>query len=224
MKKITKLLVVAFGTFSMGCFAQDNELIMVNEKMGNAQLMSDNMSDNDLAIVSYHVEERINATFGGSITTYNVSNISLVNTYDLGGNNSRVVTPKYGKVKTRPMISSIVIMNPIGITPAPLKPIKLDVFVPKETPKTVYIDFLSTYERILEKGYRAEDMLRRVADKRYFDGDFAIAAKWYEELFKINPKLDAVYYFRYGKSLVSIGQTQKGNELIATYEKMDKGQ
>jgi len=220
MKNFTPFFIAIASVFSVGCLAQNDALFQVSERMGNAQLMADNMSNSDLAVVSYHVEERINATFGGSITTYNVSNISLVGTNDLGGNNTRVVTPKYGKMKTRDQISAIVVMSPLGLIP-PKGP-KMDIFVPKETPKTVYIDLLQTYERVLEKGYLSIDMLKKVANGRYFDGDLAISAKWYGKLFAMTTDFEPVYYFRYGASLKAIGQIEKSNEMMAIYESKSK--
>ena len=219
MKNFTPLFIAIASLFSMGSFAQ-NALFQVNENMGSAQLMADNLSNTDLAVVSYHVEERINATFGGSITTYNVSNISLVGTNDLGGNNTRVVTPKYGKIKTRDQISAILIMNPMGLVPS--KGPKTEIFVPKDTPKTVYIDLLQTYERVLEKGYLSIDMLKKVANGRYFDGDLTVSAKWYTKLFAMTTDFEPVYYFRYAASLKAIGQIEKSNEMIAIYESKSK--
>lgn len=216
MKNLTPFFIAIASILSLGASAQNQDVFQMNGSFANAQLMADNLSNSDLAVVSYHVEERINATFGGSITTYNVSNISLVNTNDLGGNNTRVVTPKYGKVKTREQISAIVLMQPMDM--APPKGPKMAIFVGKETPKTVYIDLLQTYERVLEKGYVSIDMLKRVANGRYFDGDFAISAKWYTKLFAMTTDFEPVYYFRYGKSLEAVGQKDKAREMYAIYE------
>ncbi|MGA9639236.1 tetratricopeptide repeat protein [Flavobacterium sp.] len=43
----------------------------------------------------YAVEEIINMKFGGTTTRYTVSDLSLINTYDLGPNNIRIITPIY---------------------------------------------------------------------------------------------------------------------------------
>ena len=120
-------------------------------------------SGNDLAVVSYHVEERINMSFGSNITTYDVSSLSLVNTNDLGENNIRIVTPKYGKIKAVPLKLNSAptkegFANPAVIATSKL--IKIDVYSLKKKKDYVNIDIIDTYERIMEKGYKSEDMIK----------------------------------------------------------------
>ncbi|SCY78922.1 tetratricopeptide repeat protein [Flavobacterium caeni] len=226
MKQFKLLFAVWATAVSMGSFAQSADIFNVNDQFGNAQLMADNMSNNlihdDLVVVSYHVVEKINMNFGGSITTYNVSDASLISTKEMGDNNSRVVTPKYGKAKVKVAVSSVAIMNPVDRKPFSFEPAKPAFLTKKAAPKTIYIDLVGTYERVLEKGYRSVDLIKKVADERYFNGNYQASAKWYAELFVLVPDLAPEYYFRYGKSLVELGQTQKGNELIAQYEARSK--
>ena len=87
MKKYAFFFVAIGSVFSYSCFAQSN-----------AKDLSDMSSKNDLAVVSYHVEERINMNFGGSVRTYEVSNLDMITPKDLGKNNVRIITPKYAKI------------------------------------------------------------------------------------------------------------------------------
>ena len=99
MKKSAPLFLALISVFSFHCLAQRS--VPANVKITNTQLSSEKMSQNDLAVVSYHVEERINMAFGSTVTTYDVSSLNLVSTHDLGQNNVRVVTPKYEKVRVK---------------------------------------------------------------------------------------------------------------------------
>jgi hypothetical protein len=61
-------------------------------------------------------------------------------------------------------------------------------------------------------------MLVAVANYRFFENDLVIAAKWYTQLFEFCPdELEAVYFYRYAKSLESIGQIEKAKEMMALY-------
>jgi len=81
------------------------------------------------------------------------------------------------------------------------------------------IDVISTYERVLNKGYESEEMLKKVADKHFFDSDYDAAAKWYAQLIATTcTDLEAVYYYRYAQSLLAINQIEKGNEMMAIFK------
>jgi hypothetical protein len=219
MKNCASLFIAIASAFSFGCFAQSSDRSPANAEMRNAQLMSD-MANNDLVAVAYHVEERINSNFGSRITTYDVSNLSLVRTNDLGPNNTRVITPKFAKAKA----AAVAVVNieqpkaPINIITATIKPIKIAAVAVEEKAKYVNIDILSTYERVLDKGYKSVDMLKRVGNNRFFQGDLAIATKWYSKLFDITTDLEPAYYYRYAQSLKSIGQNEKADEMMKIFE------
>lgn len=194
------------NVFTISCFAQ--------------QVPNLN-SDNQVAVVAYHVEERVNMNFGSSVTTYNVPSLNLVSTNNLGGNNTRVVTPKYAKIrpKTIAIDATKKTETKALATVAATKPVTKDSAVATER-KTEYvnIDVVSTYERVMDKGYKSVLMLTKVADRHYFDGDLVLAAKWYTELFNSTTALEAVYYYRYGQSLIATGQKEKGNEMMKIFE------
>ena len=53
-----------------------------------------------------------------------------------------------------------------------------------------YIDAIKTYERVAEKGYKSEDMFKKLGNSYYFNSDFDGAAKWYGELFAMNTAVE----------------------------------
>ncbi|HNP32391.1 MAG TPA: hypothetical protein PKN96_03805 [Flavobacterium sp.] len=217
MKITVPIFMIITSFYSLGSLAQSSKHVLVNAKMENAEMLA----DNGLAVVSYHVEERINMRFGSNITTYDVSNIELINTNDLGENNVRIVTPKFAKVKVAPVkldieIPKLETLKSAIVTSSNLR--RIDVIVPKKRRDYANIDIIETYERILDKGYKTVDMIKKVADSHFFDEDMELAAKWYGELFDLNPNLDTVYYFRYAQSLKAIGNTKKAEEMMKIFE------
>lgn len=224
MKNYTPFIIVLASSCSFEFFAQD-KLDQSNSKVKKMELTSGSVLDNELVIVSYRVEERINMNFGGYVRIYNVANLSLVSNNDLGPNNTRVVTPIYGKAKTEVEVSKVatlVVMTSeppkahIEIKKPIIEPI-VDAVVPEKKNGTANVDILKTYERVLDKGYKSVDMLKMVANRRFFDGDMVMAAKWYAQLFDQATNLDAVFYYRYAESLKAIKQIDKSNEMMAIF-------
>lgn len=85
--------------------------------------------------------------------------------------------------------------------------------------KYAYIDATKTYERVAEKGYKSADMFQKLGNAYYFNANLEKAAKWYGELFAMNTELDPEYYYRYSQSLKSIGQYEKADQMMATFNK-----
>ncbi|MDQ6470617.1 OmpA family protein [Flavobacterium sp. LHD-80] len=77
-----------------------------------------------------------------------------------------------------------------------------------------YIDAIKTYERVANKGYKSEDLFKKLGNSYYFNSEFEGAAKWYGELFAINTTPEAEYYYRYAQSLKSAGQTDKAAKIL----------
>lgn len=219
--KNTAPFFVAFASFFTMCiFAQPSKEILPNALNENKEFVADNSELTIADIESYRVEERINMNFGGRITTYEVSTLSLVSTNDLGPNNVRVVTPKY--VRAKPVANNKIALQPIKVDAKNLKPTTVDLVIPKRKKDYVEIDVARSYERILEKGYESLDMLHIVANRRFFDGDLEIGAKWYAKLFELSKKVDSVYYYRFAQCLKAIGQNEKANQMMTLFENSSK--
>lgn len=221
MKNYVYFFIVIINVFSFGCFAQRGESISTNPKKENTSLAPANLANNEeYVIVSYHVVEKVR----GNITTYDVSNLSLVDKNDLGPNNTRVITPKYGKVKIKPKPKAEEIVelpkvsfNAVINTESLIK--KEEAAIPVKKVEFVMIDIMSTYERILDKGgYESLEMLKKVANNRYFKGELTAAYKWYTQLFAQTTDLEIAYYYRYAQVLKSVGQVNKSNQMMKIFE------
>lgn len=77
-----------------------------------------------------------------------------------------------------------------------------------------YIDAIKTYERIADKGYKSEDLFKKLGNSYYFNSEFEPAAKWYGELFALNSTPETEYYYRYAQSLKSAGQADKATAIL----------
>lgn len=80
-----------------------------------------------------------------------------------------------------------------------------------------YIDVIQTYEKVALKGYKSEDIFKKLGNSYYFNANYESASKWYGELFAMNPNIESEYYFRYAQSLKSTGELQKSNQLMAEF-------
>ncbi|MNQ28026.1 Outer membrane porin F precursor [compost metagenome] len=87
----------------------------------------------------------------------------------------------------------------------------------KKYEKYAYIDAIKTYEIVANKGYKSEEMFKKLGNAYYFNSDFEGAAKWYGELFAITTGIEPEYYYRFGQSLKSIGQTDKANTILQQF-------
>ena len=77
-----------------------------------------------------------------------------------------------------------------------------------------YIDAIKTYEKVANKGYKSEDMFKKLGNSYYFNSNFEGASKWYGELFAMNTSVEPEYYYRYAQSLRAIGQTEQANKMM----------
>lgn len=76
---------------------------------------------------------------------------------------------------------------------------------------------LKTYEKIIEKGYKSVDMLKKIGNAYYFNEELDKAAKWYGELFTMSIDLESEYYFRYAQSLKSINKNDEAEKMMKIF-------
>ncbi|MEN2398318.1 hypothetical protein GKZ90_0000895 [Flavobacterium sp. MC2016-06] len=217
MKNYTAPFTAIVCVFSFNCFAQSAQNAPANAAMGNTHLLADNKSDKDLVVKSYVVEEKITMPFGSRTTTYEVSKLDMVYTNDLGPNNTRTVTPKYGRTKGRAEATKVQSKALVDASTT-IKPVNVEVVAPAEKAKYIKVNVLNTYEKVLDRGYRSLDMIKKVADKAYFEDDLTVAAKYYTELFNMTTDLEAVYYYRYAQSLKAINEMDKAEEMMKIFK------
>jgi tetratricopeptide (TPR) repeat protein len=155
--------------------------------------------------------------FGGHTTTYEVSDPNLVNTYDLGPNNTRVVTLRFEKEAQLPDYKIEIIKDSLKST---LNPSDLDATDnPKKNDNYAYIYMIKTYERVAEKGYKSVDIFQKLGNYYYYNNELYKATKCYDELFVLTSDVEPEYYYRYAQCLQSKGQNDKANEMLEIFNR-----
>lgn len=82
-----------------------------------------------------------------------------------------------------------------------------------------YVDAITTYERVAEKGYMDEGMFQKLGNAYYFNADLPKAAKWYEALFSLNSNQDPEYYYRYAQCLKATEDYTKADKMLDAFYK-----
>lgn len=165
----------------------------------------------EIKYIFYEVTETIRSSFGSTRVKYTVSNKNMINDHDLGPNNTRevkevIVYKNKKKVSLDSTANTIQVKKDISI-----------VDKKKEVNKTIVIDPLETYERMVEKGVKSIDILKVLGDNYFIKNDFKKAAKYYEDLFNLTKNLKQEYYLRYYRALGGSGQTEKAKEFNEKY-------
>ena len=53
-----------------------------------------------------------------------------------------------------------------------------------------YIDAISIYTKLANKGYKSKNILRKLGNAHYFSANYPEAAKWYNELFEMTTNVE----------------------------------
>lgn len=86
-----------------------------------------------------------------------------------------------------------------------------------------YIKTIEVLQEVAEKGYKSEDLFMRLGDAHYFNNQMDEAAKWYDELMKLNPNPDAEYFFRYAQSLKSLEKYEEADSWMQKFKNVKTG-
>lgn len=92
----------------------------------------------------------------------------------------------------------------------------------KQYEKYAYVDAIAIYERVVEKGYEDEKMLKNLGNAYYFRAELTKAVQWYDRLFSLNSEQEPEYYYRYSQSLKSIGNYAKADKMMDEFTKKTK--
>lgn len=87
----------------------------------------------------------------------------------------------------------------------------------KEYDRFAYIDAIKTYERLFDRGYKSPDMLVKLANSYYFNGNLENAAKYYKELFATGAIVVPECYYRFAQYLKSIKEYEQADEMMAKF-------
>ncbi len=87
----------------------------------------------------------------------------------------------------------------------------------EEFENLAFIDAREAYLKVVEDGYRSEDMLKKLGDSYYFTADYANASKWYGALYEYDNNVDADYLYRYAQSLKSSQQYDASDRIMEKF-------
>jgi len=251
MKNNILLYSIIISLSSFNCWAQNKENLLNEKKIdGTATVikMDNKIDGQNRKIKYYHVEETVSLNFGGHKTIYNVSKPWLIQTYNLGPNGKRVVTPIYSdgqqaenestkkdsilKIKNTSLSindaskilsdgQQVQIESPKKENISKIESINLSVNdESKKIDITVYLDIIKTFESAAGKGYDSIDMLKKVANAYFFINELEKAEKYYTKLFDKTSDLDPAYYFHYAVSLKEVGKIDKSKEYFKKFHQL----
>ncbi|GAA4274373.1 OmpA family protein [Aquimarina gracilis] len=84
-----------------------------------------------------------------------------------------------------------------------------------------YIDAQKTYLKIIEKGYKDADILKKLANSYYFNSQFEDANKWYKEVLDTYPNdIEPEYYFRYAQTLKAMKQYKEADVFMDKFTQL----
>lgn len=225
MKNNVSIYVIVLVFFLFNSFAQKTNVALIEKKIEPKEIRSGKVpgkANSPTIGIIYHVEEKINMKFGGYTITYDVSDPSLINTFDLGPDNTRVITTSFVKQRqlkdeqTKTNIDSLKSsQSSYKLEEIVSKPSEIEYT--KKTNDSAYIDILKIYQKVADKGYKSINIFKKLGDAYYFKLNLDKAAKYYAELFVLTTDVDPEYYYRYAHCLKSIGQTDKGNKMLEVF-------
>jgi outer membrane protein OmpA-like peptidoglycan-associated protein/tetratricopeptide (TPR) repeat protein len=86
-----------------------------------------------------------------------------------------------------------------------------------------YIDAISIYEKVAEKGYKSTELFKKLGDSYYFNSEFEKAYKWYNQLVALkNAKIPSEYYYRYAQTLKAVGKYPEANTILQKFNSLSK--
>ncbi|WP_338409192.1 OmpA family protein [uncultured Flavobacterium sp.] len=80
-----------------------------------------------------------------------------------------------------------------------------------------YIDAITIYEKVANKGYVSAEIFEKLGNAYYFNSNLNKAAYWYQKLIDLEKPLDPEYYFRFSHALKSIGDYEKSNIMFEKF-------
>lgn len=204
--------------YSINNWAQEIANLLNKKKIdatSNSLTMDKKSHPINMKIKYYHVEEIVPMRFGGHKTVYEVSNEKLIQKYDLGPNNKRIITPVYEEV---PPGKNITLKSDSIVK---IENTKLSISdEPKKTDTYAYINIIKTYERVAGKGYESVDILKMIANYYFFNNELVKAEKCYSKLFAKTSDLDPAFFFHYALALKAVGKIDKANEYFKKFHQL----
>jgi len=83
-----------------------------------------------------------------------------------------------------------------------------------------FINAIEIYEEVAEEGYKSKELFEKLGNSYYYHADLANAAKWYDELFKLDEEIAPEYYFRYSQALKSEKRYAESDQRMQEFNKL----
>lgn len=77
-----------------------------------------------------------------------------------------------------------------------------------------FMDAREHYIKAVENGYRSKEILARLGDSYYFNGEYEDAAKWYGAMFEYDSEVSNEYLHRYAVSLKSMERYETSDRIM----------
>lgn len=78
-----------------------------------------------------------------------------------------------------------------------------------------FIDAISIYEKVADKGHSSIELFQKLGDSYYFNGMLDKSKVWYDKLFELpQQSIDPEYFFRYAQSLKAVKSYNKADEMM----------
>ncbi|MGJ8685652.1 MAG: OmpA family protein [Nonlabens sp.] len=88
----------------------------------------------------------------------------------------------------------------------------------KDYENLAFIDAREIYLKVVESGYKNEEILSKLGDTYYFNDELEEAYKYYSQLFEMdNDVISPEYYFRYAQSLKAVRRYAEADALMAKF-------
>lgn len=91
-----------------------------------------------------------------------------------------------------------------------------------EYDKYDYVDAIKVYEKLYTKDYKSSDMLKRLGNAYYFQGELKKANTYYNDLFTLNQSIEPEYYYRYAQTLKSVKDYTKADQMMNEFASRSK--
>lgn len=87
-----------------------------------------------------------------------------------------------------------------------------------------YADAIIAYKSVIKKDTLNEEIIQRLGNSYYFTGDLRNALKQYDHLFALNKNQESEYLYRYAQCLKSLGNYNKADQVLETFNKKETSQ
>lgn len=77
------------------------------------------------------------------------------------------------------------------------------------------IALTKVYEQVIKEGYGTPEVYLDLANAHYFEGNYALAKKWYEKRFETHPPKSKVVLFRYRQCHKALKLDLEGNKYLS---------